>query len=113
MQLTKEIIKHIKVNGGGTFTSTLDSANLTSGFMVSYEQYEQVVSLETAHTTEIKGIASIAKSLNAYVGTWLNDGKIYLDISTHVKNLNDAITLGKQNNQLAIYDIKNDTVINL
>lgn len=46
---------------------------------------------------------------NKYLGTWIDksDGKVYLDVSTHVKSKSEAIKLGKQYDQIAIWDNKN------
>jgi hypothetical protein len=41
------------------------------------------------------------------IGTWFNhgDGKTYLDVSATTPDLNEAIALGKQHKQLAIFDL--------
>lgn len=113
MRLNKMVMKSIMQNGGGTFTTALDSAKVRRGFMVSLEKYEQVVPINKAHTTELNTMVEIATKLNAYIGTWLNDDKIYIDLSININNIEDAIRIGKENNQLAIYDIVNDMVINI
>lgn len=109
--LNNEMVKHIMDNGGATFTSDLEHSNLVDGYMVSLPEHEQVIGLETAHKASLEKFTSLAKSLNGYVGTWLSKGMIYLDISVNIKDLNEALRLGKEYNQLAIYDIKNDKVI--
>lgn len=109
--LNNDMVKHIMKNGGATFTSTLEHANLKKGYMVSLPDHEQVVSLETAHTTDLDKFTSLAKSLNGFVGTWLSKGKVYLDISVNILDLEEALRLGKEWKQLAIYDIVNDTTI--
>ena len=43
------------------------------------------------------------------IGTWHNqeDGKTYLDISVTVPSLDDALRLGREKGQIAIFDLKN------
>jgi hypothetical protein len=40
-----------------------------------------------------------------YLGTWLNEGKVYLDVSENIMDRAEAIRLGQERNQLAIYDV--------
>lgn len=49
------------------------------------------------------------------IGTWFNkaDGKTYLDISVTTPDIKEAATLGKANNQLAIFDLGNFQEISL
>ena len=42
---------------------------------------------------------------NVYLGGWLDEGIGYLDISTNVRNLQEAIELAMASDQLAIWDI--------
>ena len=109
--LNNDMVQHIMKNGGATFTSSLEHANLKKGYMVSLPEHEQVVSLETAHTANLEKFTRLAKSLNGFVGTWLNNGRIYLDISVNILDLSEALRFGKKWNQLAIYDIENETTI--
>ncbi len=46
-----------------------------------------------------------------FFGGWLSEGILYLDISEHVENREDAIALAKARGELAIYDIANDKSI--
>lgn len=47
----------------------------------------------------------------ALVGSWINDGRLYLDIVLPISNLGDALTLARATNQLAIYDaIKGESI---
>jgi hypothetical protein len=47
-------------------------------------------------------------------GTWVNDGMVHLDVTTLVNDLDSALRLGREHNQLAIYDLANgcDITIN-
>ena len=55
----------------------------------------------------VKHMVSYFKDIDdLYIGGW-NDGKRdYFDLSLNVKTLEEAIEIGKQNNQLAIFDLQ-------
>ncbi len=40
-----------------------------------------------------------------YVGMWTEDGRVYLDAVTHVNDRADAMRLGSDRHELAIYNI--------
>jgi hypothetical protein len=44
--------------------------------------------------------------IDHYLGGWVDDGKLYLDVSTHVDEKRNALQKGYENDQKAIYDIK-------
>lgn len=48
---------------------------------------------------------------NKFIGGWVHQGKLYLDISTWEPSLEDAALLAKAHNQIAIYDLTNDQEI--
>ena len=96
-------------NGGGTFKNGKTFIK-NKGFMVAKKGFEKVFDVK-----DIKGLKTALNEYlrfeNCFVGTWLNDGKIYLDLSMYVKTLKKAIKLGKENDQLAIYSFEeNDSI---
>lgn len=114
MENIKKIIEEIKENGGGTYNKELKSINATSGYMVSLLGYERKCKTIEEIEKAIKENIEIVKGLdNAYLGTWIDEGITYIDISILVENKEDALELGKINNQLAIYDIENNESIYL
>jgi hypothetical protein len=42
-----------------------------------------------------------------YLGTWLNESKVYLDVAENIQELFEAIRLGRERNQKAIWDVAN------
>lgn len=52
-------------------------------------------------------------SQNRYWGAWISDGYVYLDVSHHTMSRSHALTLGKINAQLAVYDIREGVAITL
>ena len=47
------------------------------------------------------------------MGSWVNDGKVYLDVTMLITDKRKAIETAYKNNQLAIYDNTNKVVIEL
>jgi hypothetical protein len=48
-----------------------------------------------------------------YIGFWVNGGIVYIDCTIHVRTKKEALKIGRLNNQIAIYDCKNNVSINL
>lgn len=114
----KNEIKEIIKNGGATLDTNLKNADLKNGYMVSMVGYENIISLDNLSSMEeieetLNEYKRIAKRNNAFIGAWVDDNKIYLDISKNYKRLVNAIKIGKKNKQLAIFDINNSLVINI
>ena len=104
----KKLINEIIKNGGATLTSTLESAELKNGYMVSEVGAEKVFGLDKVEEIE-KTLIEYAEKItsNEYVGAWVDDGKLYIDISKHYKSKKQALRVGADNKQLAIFDIAN------
>lgn len=114
MENIKTIIEEIKENNGGTYNKELKSINASQGFIVSLQGYEKKCKTEQEIEKAIIENMEIVRGLdNAYLGAWIDEGIVYIDISVLVENKEDALELGKVNNQLAIYDIENNDSIYL
>lgn len=114
MKNIKNIIEEIKENNGGTYNKEYKTINTSKGFMVSLQGYEKKCKTDEETEKAIKENMEIVKKLdNAYLGAWIDEGITYIDISVLVENKEDAMELGKVNNQLAIYDIENNESIYL
>ena len=72
-------------------------SHATSGYWVAVHQFDTLDDVSTGD----------------YVGVWTNpeSGVMYLDRSVWVADLDTAIALGKQQGQLAIWDIANETEV--
>ena len=100
----QELIKAIQDNGGATLTSDFKSAAFNSGYMVSLENYEFKTSIEHLSSELLEEYQTIANDNQAYIGFWLDNDDLYVDISINIDNLNDAIKIAQENKQLAIYN---------
>ena len=108
----KKLIEKIIKNGGATLTSTLEEADLKNGYMVSEVGAERVFGLDEVEEIE-KTLIEYAEKIttNQFVGAWMDDDKLYIDISRHYKSKKQALRVGADNKQLAIYDIANEESI--
>lgn len=114
MENIKNIIENIKENGGGTYNKEYKTINAKQGYMVSLQGFEKKCKTDEETEKAIMENMEIVKGLdNAYLGAWIDEGITYIDISVLVENKEDALEMGKINNQLAIYDIQNNESIYL
>lgn len=111
-----EDIKRIIENKGETLTKELKKADINGGFMVSLEGAEVQKNIN-----DINGIKKaieekqeiIKNKNNIYIGLWLDNNIMYIDISINIQDKTEALEFAKYNKQLAIYDLKNNNSIYL
>lgn len=111
-----EDIKRIIENGGATLNKELKKASLTSGFMVSLEGTESQVKGDDyqAIRKAIEEKQEITKNNdNLFIGLWLDNGIMYVDVSININDKAEALEFAKRNKQLAIYDLVNNDSIYL
>lgn len=109
-------IKRIIENGGETLTKELKKASIKGGFMVSLEGTEtqtkgddyQAIKKAIEEKQEI-----IKNKSNLYIGLWLDNNIMYIDISINIIDKVEALEFAKYNKQLAIYDLVNNDSIYL
>lgn len=108
------MIKKILENGGATLNpNTLEDAGLKEGYMVALNELEEVIPVTSFNASQLERMATIAKAKGGYLGAWVDDNKVYLDISYNIGTLQEAIDTGKREKQLAIWDVKNMREIRL
>lgn len=107
-------LKEILKNGGATLTKELKALKKDNGFMVSKIGCEKTFTFDNLEELE-KEVINYKNKLknNEYIGLWLDNDTIYLDISKYYTTKDRAIKTGIKNKQIAIYDIKNDKSIYL
>jgi hypothetical protein len=86
------------------------------GFIVSQDRGIKVIDkpLEHLNFKEIEqDLKALIKRVRAteFIGLWLDNGIIYIDISRVIQSKENALKLAKEQNQKAIFDIKNNKVI--
>jgi hypothetical protein len=86
------------------------------GYIVSQDKGIKVIDkpLEHLNFKEIEqDLKALIKRVRAteFIGLWLDNGIIYIDISRVIQSKENALKLAKEQNQKAIFDIKNNKVI--
>lgn len=109
-------IMEIIENKGATLDQNYNNFNSDKGFMVSIKGQEVKV-----NKNDIKGIQReiekkrdfIKDKKGLFIGLWLDDDVIYVDVSIHVIDYLEALEVARNNEQLAIFDLKNNDSIYL
>ena len=110
--LTKIKINTLK-NGGGSF-SIFNNEKADKGYMCSIKDIA-VIDIKDFNFSIINKIIgenkNILKRKNTYLGTWIDGGKIYIDISKNYKSKNYCLKIAEKLKQLAIFDLNTFTSI--
>jgi GNAT superfamily N-acetyltransferase len=106
---------------GGLSISMVDGSMPTTGYMVAKPSSFGKVVDEADFFDPVKGPkilsqymreqrADLATGKN-YLGTWLNGGKIFLDVSENITDVGEATRLGRERDQIAIWDVANQVEV--
>jgi hypothetical protein len=103
---------------------TIDIRTKTSprdGFIASDQGAERVLdfaplrasraSLRTALKDYISDHAELLDNKGSFFGAWVEQGKLYLDVSRRYSSRSEGVRAGFKNEQKAIYDVVNDSYI--
>lgn len=102
--MKKQTLLQIIKNGGATLNSRGHRVDYASGFQVS---------LKDLHIIDLKNIDKILEVINSELakikkgsclGLWVDDGKMYIDLSFNIKQFKKAVEIGKQKNQISVFD---------
>ncbi len=98
-----DIVNIIK-NGGATLNKSGESVNYNRGYQVSKRD---CYTLNAENVNEI--LSAINELLNTitageFVGLWVDNGLIYIDVSERVERLSAAIVAGIERKQKSIFD---------
>ena len=86
-----------------------------NGFMSGIQGFETKVPLEQFGSFALnefirKNQTELQKN-DTYLGTWIDQGNVFMDISKKFEDEKTALEFGIQNNQLAIFNLtKNETI---
>lgn len=105
MEIKKITLKAIKENGGATLNDGCKEVCYKTGYQVS----ERDVAILPIYKLTLKFIKSLVEP-HKFVGIWIENGKAYVDISERITAKNRALEIGKERNQISIYDWKNQKV---
>lgn len=106
-------LKNIISNKGATLDGNGQDLKASRGFMVSIIGTEVKTDANGLKKALDKKIEEIKGQKGLFCGAWLDGDTWYIDTSILIQDKKQAIKIGLQNNQLAIYDLKNNDSIRL
>ena len=108
MKNLKEFVASIIENGGATY-NLANGGTVDKGYMVSKKGFEMKFQPEVDVTQAvcqfIKEFGFELYEVENFMGAWIDEGILYLDISNNFAKRSDAIREGYKNEQLAIFDV--------
>lgn len=105
----KKIIEIIK-NEGATLDYNYNDFKSSNGFMVSIKGQEVKVNkndIENIKKEIEKKREFIKDKKGLFIGLWLDDDMMYIDVSIHIIDYLKALEVARKNEQKAIYNLKN------
>ena len=116
MELEDNKIMEIIENKGATLDYNYNNFSSDRGYIVSLKGQEVKV-----NKNDIKGIKKeiekkrefIENKKGLYIGLWLDNDIMYIDVSIHIIDYLEALEVARDNDQLAIFDLKNKDSIYL
>ena len=112
-----KFIQLLKENSGVSYNMITKEYNPNKGFFVSLPNLETKVSLQSLSVDDIVTFINKHRSLlqdkTKFIGGWIDNNIVYLDISEQIENKREALERGYKHNQLAIYDANKGEVIDL
>jgi hypothetical protein len=110
MNLTN-LVDELGLTGGFSYNITTGESTPSNGYMVSLHGYEMVIPSDIFHAKDIRDyVSNNAAQLyreDLFMGGWIKDDKVYLDVSVNILDLETAVYTGMVNNQQSIYDVVN------
>lgn len=101
-------------NGGASFNLLTSEYNPNSGYMVAVKGYEVKIPVEQFNRKTVADyIANNVYMLltnvdsNLFLGAWVDEGFVYLDISMKIEDKIQALHLAIDSKELAIFDNEN------
>jgi len=112
-KLKQELIQ----NNGFSYNINTGEFNPDYGYFVSIQGFEATFDLSEFEDKNLKqyiyGNCEQLADHDKWLGGWVENDKVYLDVSLKTNLLDRAIYLGILNNQKAIYDAYQNKVINI
>ena len=104
-------------NNGASYSILTGELNPTNGYFVSIANKGVTVDLNNFTQKDIVVFISenydTLSQENHFIGSWISEGIVYLDVTVQVTDKRNALELGYRNGQQAIYDANVGKVIDL
>jgi len=117
-EIVRSTLESVKANGGLT-VDMKDGSSPKDGFMVAKGKKFAAIVKADDFFDEAKGSEILSSYMkqhksefnnsNNYLGLWhnTNDGQVYLDVSENIKDEGEAISRGRERDQISIWDVAN------
>ena len=97
---------------GGLTIKPFTGEKPSGGYMVALQGYELQVPVSEFFTGVVadyigEHAQKLMNNTALCLGTWVNEGIVYLDLSENVPNREKALELGRERHQLAIFNLEN------
>ena len=100
------IIKQTLKNGGFT------PDNVKGRYIVATPNNETITPIKHFTKSLVRAYLRLANEQSLAIGTWVHNGKVYLDSIKGFEDLEEALGFARLSNQLAIYDrLENKEII--
>lgn len=101
--IASELLSGARLHGGATVR--LDGLPVPAdGFLVGHHGIADGISA-MRHTRVTEWVRGAKVSGAAYVGSWLDNGTLYLDVSTWHATEAEALAVGAARGELAVFDL--------
>jgi hypothetical protein len=97
-------LKDIKLNNGATLDKQGNPLQYKDGYQVSAEDLEIIPAYRLTKKHLLEMLAKIPNGSN--LGVWIDNNKAYIDRSARISNKRMALKVGRELNQISIYDWK-------
>jgi hypothetical protein len=97
-------LKTLKANNGITLDKQGNAISYSNGYQVSAEDLEIIPAYRLTKKHLIDMLAKIPNGSN--LGIWIDNGKAYIDRSARISNKRLALKVGRELNQISIWDWK-------
>jgi hypothetical protein len=105
IKMAMELVFSARENGGGTFDR--------EGNVVEGEGYVVGGKCDSLEFRDVGSIISLVEYVDAWLdrnessfyGSWVDDGLVYIDAVDVISSYAQAVELGKERNQIAIWDL--------
>lgn len=117
---TSQLLKTILIQGGITVKPNLTPYQGQGYAVAVAKRFERIIDLsgDAGHlqgtfNQALTELRFAAASRGAYIGAWIDQGKLYLDLSEVVESRTKAIELGLKRGQLGVYSFQAMETIDL
>lgn len=97
-------IKKIISDGGATLRRDGCAVTYADGYQVSKQDCYIIDITETEELANAVNTVLAMLNRGEFCGIWANEGKAYIDISVRLADKAEALKIGRELNQISIYD---------